>query len=350
MGDQFPIFKIAAVQAAPVFLDREATTEKACQLIREAAAKGARIIGFPEGFIPAHPIWFHFHPSTDKISTQLSVELFKNSVEIPGPQIEQLCQVAKETNAYVVMGVCERNPGTMGTMYNTQVFIGADGSILGKHQKIMPTTGEKLVHAGGYGDTLRTFPTEFGPISGLICGENTNPLAIFALIAEFTRIHIASWPSNFTLISHPMRERMSFTAKAFAEMSKAYVISCCALADERTIKMLQLTNEQEKYFRIPENTGGSLIVAPDSEIIAGPLGNEEAILYAEVDFNLIIKRKLRQDFAGHYNRPDIFQLKINRTVPSIYNKSEEQPDNHKNFQNLLQVNEQFIDDSNDIPQ
>ena len=99
-------------------------------------------------------------------------------------------------------------------MFNTQVFIGADGSILGKHQKIMPTTGEKLVHTGGYGDTLRTFPTEFGPISGLICGENTNPLAIFALIAEYTKIHIASWPSNFTLISRPMRERMSFAAKA----------------------------------------------------------------------------------------------------------------------------------------
>lgn len=347
MGDQFPSFKIAAVQAAPVFLDREATTEKACQLIREAAAKGARIVGFPEGFIPAHPIWFHFHPSTDKISTQLSVALFKNSVEIPGPQIAQLCQVAKETKTYVVMGVCERNTGTMGTMYNTQVFIGADGSVLGKHQKIMPTTGERLVHTGGYGDTLRTFPTEFGPISGLICGENTNPLAIFALVAEFTRIHIASWPSNFTLISHPMRERMSFTAKAFAEMSKAYVISCCALADERTIKMLQLTNDQEKYFHIPENTGGSLIVAPDAEIIAGPLGNEEAILYADVDLNLIIKRKLRQDFAGHYNRPDIFQLKINRTVPSIYNQ-EEQSDDHKDFQNSLKVNQQFTDDSNDI--
>lgn len=140
---------------------------------------------------------------------------------------------------------------------------------------------------------------------------------------------------------------MSFTAKAFAEMSKAYVISCCALADERTIKMLQLTNDQEKYFHIPENTGGSLIVAPDAEIIAGPLGNEEAILYADVDLNLIIKRKLRQDFAGHYNRPDIFQLKINRTVPSIYNQ-EEQSDDHKDFQNSLKVNQQFTDDSNDI--
>ena len=345
MGDQFPVFKVAAVQAAPVFLDREASTDKACQLIREAAANGARIVGFPEGFIPAHPIWFHFHPATDKISTQLSVELFKNAVEIPGQQIKQLCQVAEETKTYIVMGICEKLPGTMGTMYNSQVFIGADGSVLGKHQKIMPTAGEKLVHTGGYGNTMRTFPTEFGPISGLICGENTNPLAIFALIAEYTRIHVASWPSNFTLISHPMRERMSFTAKTFAEMAKAYVISCCALLDERTKEMLQLNKEHEEYFNKPENTGGSLIVAPDTNIIAGPLGNEEAILYAEVDFNLIIKRKLRQDFAGHYNRPDIFQLHINRSVPSIYNRFEEQTDDDNTPQNALDDNTSSVDDS-----
>src|SRR5581483_8907079 len=135
--------RVAAVQAASVFLDREGSTEKACRLIREAGANGARVIGFPEGFIPAHPIWYHHH-------------------------------AARDARAYVMIGVCEKMPNTIGTMFNTQLYIGPDGTIIRKHQKIMPTVGERLVHTGGYGDTFGAFQSEFGPMSGLICGENSN--------------------------------------------------------------------------------------------------------------------------------------------------------------------------------
>jgi len=184
MGDQYPTVKVAAVQAASVFLDREGSTQKACGLIREAGRNGARVIGFPEGFIPAHPVWYHHHPATSAIANRLAMELFKNSVEIPGPEIDQFCAAAREANAYVVMGVCEKIPNTIGTMFNTQVFIGPDGRLLGKHQKLMPTVGERLVHMGGFGDTLTAVQTEFGPMTGLICGENSNPLAVFAMTAE----------------------------------------------------------------------------------------------------------------------------------------------------------------------
>ncbi len=318
MGDRYPTVKVAAVQAASVFLDREGSTAKACRLIREAGANGARVIGFPEGYIPAHPVWYHHHPATAAVSNRLATELFKNSVEIPGPEVEALCAAARDANAYVVMGVCEKLPKTLGTMFNTQVYLGPDGKLLGKHQKIMPTVGERLVHMGGFGDTFGAFQTEFGPMSALICGENSNPLAIFALTAEGTRIHVMSWPNHFPASGDPMRNRVSVDSQAFAQMSKAYVISACGAVDEDMIRKLEAGPEAEKFLRSPDCCGGSVIVSPGSRIIAGPMGAEEGILYAECDLEAGVLAKLRHDFAGHYNRPDIFQLQVNRAAPRIY--------------------------------
>jgi nitrilase len=325
MGDSYGVVKVAAVQAASVFLDREGSTEKACRLIREAGRNGARVIGFPEGFIPAHPVWYHHHPATSAIANKLSVELFKNSVEIPGPEVDALCAAARDANAYVIMGVCEKLPETLGTMFNSQLYIGPDGTLIRKHQKIMPTVGERLVHMGGYGDTFGAFATEFGPVSGLICGENSNPLAVFALTAEGTRIHVMSWPNHFPTSGDPLRNRVSVDSQAFAQMSKAFVISACGVVDERMIEMLACGPEGEKFLRSPDCSGGSVIVAPNSRILAGPMGNEEGILYAECNLELGILTKLRHDFAGHYNRPDIFQLHVNRAAPSLYRVHGEEP-------------------------
>jgi aliphatic nitrilase len=318
MGDSYGTVKVAAVQAASVFLDREGSTEKACRLIREAGKNGARIIGFPEGFIPAHPVWYHHHAATAAIANKLSIELFKNSIEIPGPQTDALCAAARDANAYVMIGVCEKIPNTIGTMFNSQLYIGPDGQIIRKHQKIMPTVGERLVHMGGYGDTFGAFQSEFGPVSGLICGENSNPLAVFALVAEGTRIHVMSWPNHFPTSGDPLRNRVAIDSQAFAQMSKAFVISACGTVDDRMIEMLQAGPEAEKFLRDPNCCGGSLIVDPLSRIIAGPMGAEEDILYADCNLDLGIQMKLRHDFAGHYNRPDIFQVHINRAAPQLY--------------------------------
>jgi nitrilase len=325
VGDAYPTVKAAAVQAASVFLDREASTEKACALIREAGRNGARVIAFPEGFIPAHPVWFHFHAATGRVGTRLSVELFKNAVEIPGPEIEALQAAARDANAYVVVGVCEKTAGTLGTMFNSQVFLGPDGSFLGKHQKLMPTVGERLVHMGGYGDTFGAIDTDFGPMSGLICGENSNPLAVFALTAEQTRVHVMSWPNHFPTISDPLRERVKIDSQAFAQMSKAYVVSACGTIDDRMIEMLELSPADEELIRNPDFCGGSTIVGPDSRVIAGPLGAEEGILYADLDLEVGIKMKLRHDFAGHYNRPDVFQVRVNTRRPELYGKVSDAP-------------------------
>lgn len=318
MGDVYPTVKVAAVQAASVFLDRDGSTEKACRLIEEAGRNGAQVIGFPEGFIPAHPVWFHHHAATGALANRLSVELFKNSVEIPGPHVAALCAAARASHAYVVIGVCEKIPNTIGTMFNTQLYIGPNGTLIRKHQKIMPTVGERLVHTGGHGDTFGAFASEFGPMSGLICGENSNPLAVFALTAEGTRIHVMSWPNHFPASGDPMKNRVTVDSQAFAQMSKAFVISACGTVDERMIEMLEPSAEAERFLRNPDCCGGSVIVAPNSRILAGPIGAEEGILYADCNLELGVLMKLRHDFAGHYNRPDIFQLHVNRTAPQIY--------------------------------
>jgi len=318
MGDAYGVVKVAAVQAASVFLDRERSTEKACRLIREAGRNGARVIGFPEGFIPAHPVWYHHHSATGAISNRLATELFKNAVEIPGRETDALGAAARDANAYAVVGVCEKIPNTFGTMFNTQVYLGPDGALIGKHQKIMPTVGERLVHTGGFGDTFGAFQTEFGPMSGLICGENSNPLAVFALTAEGTRIHVMSWPNHFPVSGDPLRDRVAIDARAFAQMSKAFVIAACGTVDEAMIDRLQAAPDAEKFLRDPDCSGGSCIVAPNSRIITGPMGAEEGILYADCDLDIGIQMKLRHDFAGHYNRPDIFRLHINRAAPKLY--------------------------------
>src|SRR5450759_19766 len=226
MGDIYEPVRVAAVQAASVFLDREGSTEKACRLIREAGAHGARVIGFPEGFIPAHPVWFHHHAATAGISNKLSVELFKNSVEIPSAETEALCAAARDANAYVVIGVCEKLPNTLGTLFNTQLYIGPDGRLIRKHQKIMPTVGERLVHTGGHGDTFGAFATEFGPVSGLICGENSNPLAVFALIAEGTRIHVMSWPNHLSVRRACCRSARAGSPRAAVSSARRSMAAC----------------------------------------------------------------------------------------------------------------------------
>src|SRR5258708_26337529 len=281
MGDVYGTVKVAAVQAASVFLDREGSTEKACRLIREAGAKGARVIGFPEGLIPAHPVWYHHHAATGAVANKLAVELFKNSVEIPGPETDALCAAARDANAYVVVGVCENLPNTTGTLFNSQIYIGPDGRLIRKHQKIMPTVGERIVHMGGYGDTFGAFDSEFGPMSSLICGENSNPLAVFALIAEGTRIHVMSWPNHFPTSGDPLRNRVAIDSQAFAQMSKAFVISACGTVDDHIIETLQAGPEGEKFLLDPNCCGGTLIVEPPAPIIPRPIGPHEHLLYAD---------------------------------------------------------------------
>jgi nitrilase len=322
MGDTYPKVRVAAVQAAPVFLDREGSVEKACRLIREAGAQGARLAGFPEGFIPAHPVWYHFRPATGKESHRLARELVKNSVEVPSAATDALCQAAREADCTVVMGICEKRPGAMGTLYNTQLFIDRHGLIMGKHQKLMPTVGERLVHTGGFGDTLRVFDTEFGKISGLICGENSNPLAVFALAAQGTCIHVASWPNHFSRSEHKMRDVVMFASRSLSYKANCFVLNCCATISEEMVRLLPYVEADRAFLEEADSGGGTCIIGADSMVIAGPLGGEEGILYADIDLEDVVQAKLVHDYAGHYNRPDIFTLTVRTEVPALFERSD----------------------------
>jgi aliphatic nitrilase len=315
MPDEYPTVKAAAVQAAPVFLDREGSLEKAREKILEAGEAGADLTVFPEGFIPGHPLWYHFHGATSDKSNRLATRLFKNAVEVPGDVTEQLADAAANAGTYVTIGVCEKEPDTTGTMYNSQLFFSPDGEMIGKHQKIEPTVGERLVHNQGKRNTFGTVQTSFGPISGLICGENSNPLAAFALAAEQTRVHCMSWPPARMLTT-----RHIVMARAFAQMTKSFVVSANSVVSDRHLELMEI--EANEAYSGPESKGGSIIVAPDMMVVSGPAETDrEAILYADLDLELGVTKKITHDFAGHYNRRDMFQLRVNRDTPHLYTET-----------------------------
>ena len=323
MGDSFPKIRVGVVQAAPVFLERERSTEKAVLFIEEAGQKGVDLLAFPEGFIPVHPVWYHFHPATGKKSLAFATELFKNSVEIPGPTTEALCAASAKANVNIVMGVCEKRPRTTGTMYNTQLFISRQGRILGKHQKLMPTVGERLVHTGGFGDTLRVFDMDIGRVSGLICGENSNPLAIFALAAQGTQIHVASWPNHFSRNEHRMVDAFTFATRSLSYKCSCFVLNACGTISAQMRDVLPYVEEDRAFLSDPENGGGSSIIGANSLIVAGPMsGAKEGLLLAEIDLEDCVRAKLVHDYSGHYNRPDVFSLTVNTRVPEIYRTTE----------------------------
>lgn len=311
MGDNYPRLRLAAVQAAPVWLDRDKTVGKACSLIAEASRGGADIAGFPENFIPGHPVWYYFHAATSRESQEMATALFKNAVEIPSSTTDRLCMAAADAGINVVIGLTEKRPGTTGTLYNTQLFIGRDGRILGRHRKLVPTVGERMVHCPGDAATQGAVQCDFGPVSGLICGENSNPLAIAALSAAYPFVHVASWPNHFIPAWCGMPETSLLASRNVAYMNKCYVISACGTNSAEMQAALPKTEEDAAFLADPSFSGGSVIVDPYGGVVAGPAdGSEECILYAETDPDMMIRGRLVHDFVGHYNRPDIFLLHV----------------------------------------
>jgi nitrilase len=300
-------FRIAAVQAAPIFLNREATVEKACTLISEAGRQEARLIVFPESFIPAYPDWvWAVPPGREKILNQLYAELLAQAVEIPSAATERLGQAAKRARAYVAMGVTERDTeGSGASLYNTLIYFDPQGNILGKHRKLVPTGGERLVWAQGDGSTLQVYDTPYGKIGGLICWENYMPLARYTMYAWGTQIYIAAtWDRGEPWLS---------TLRHIAKEGRVYVVGCC-IAMRRDDIPDQFEFKQKFYSPEREwiNVGDSAIVSPEGDFIAGPVRMKEEILIAEVDPQQMRGPKWILDVAGHYARPDVFELTVNR--------------------------------------
>jgi len=324
MGDELKKIKLAAAQVSSVFLDREATVEKACRFIREAGANGADVIGFPENFIPAHPSWYTFMPASANASLQFARRLFQNAVEIPGPATDALCAACAEAGVTAIVGMCEKRPNTTGTMYATQLFIGSDGNILGKHQKLVATSGERLVLTGGFGDTLTPFNTEFGNVSGLICGENSNPLAVYAILAKNTLVHVCSWPAHFGA-GLKMIDSISAASRGIAYSLSAFVINSTGVVSDEAIEAYAQNDDDRAFLEAERQKGTASIIGPTGVVIAEAETGGDQIIYTDVDLNDVLIPKLFHDFSGHYNRFDIFSVNINRKAPLPLNEEPTPP-------------------------
>lgn len=299
------IIRAAAAQLAPVFLDREATVEKVCSTILEAGKSGAQVLVFPESFIPGYPYWaLALDPlSVRRASTpSFSRRLFEQSVEVPGEATDILCNAAREAGCLAVIGLNERDGGTL---YNTQLFVGATGEILGKRRKLVPTSHERMVWGRGDGRDLMVLPTPFGRLGGLICYEHSNALFRYALQAQGEAIHVANWPGGLPWINGIIDAAI----RHYAFEGQAFVINSTAILTEEIIKTL---GEGGSTDQLAPGGGYSAIVAPGGKFLAGPELDKETILYADLDFDQVIDWKMVVDSSGHYARPDVVRLVLRR--------------------------------------
>lgn len=305
-------FKAAAVQTSPVFLDANATIDKACGLIAEAAKNGATLIAFPETFIPGYPYWSWVLNPVD--ASPWFERYVKASIELPGPEIQRIQESARYHNINVVVGICERSRFGVGTMYNTQVTINSDGKIINRHRKLVPTWAEKLSWASGDGHGLRVSQTSVGPLGGLLCGENTNTLARFSLLAQGEMVHVASYvslpcgPSTYNM-AEAIRTRASahsFEGKIFT------VVSCSTVSDAMVDELSKDHPEVRGLFKRATSDAFSGFIGPDGRVIGEPMIDTEGITYADIDLSACIQPRQMHDITGHYNRFDIFNLRVDR--------------------------------------
>jgi predicted amidohydrolase len=291
---QYAQFRLAAIQACPVYFDREASTEKACHLILEAGKQGATLAAFGESWLPGYP-FFVWHSGTGAVA----IEYLANAVEIPSATTDRLCEAARQADIDVVIGVAERDVQTQGTVYCTLLFIGGDGAILGRHRKLKPTHRERTAWGEGDGSSLKVYDRPYAKISGLNCWEHNMVLPGYVLMSQGTQVHIAAWPGNST-------SRHLFLSRAFASQAGAYVIDVGAILSADRV------SDAYKDW-VSDYSGESCIIDPRGEVIAGPAEGEE-ILIADGSVEHILKAKSYCDVAGHYSRPDVFQLRVNRTT------------------------------------
>lgn len=302
-------FTMAAIQAAPVYFDLDASTDKACRLINEAGAKGADMAAFGETWLPGYP-FFAWTSSFDESFWEASAEYLACALEIPSPTTDRLCEAAADAGVDVVIGVVERDRDTQGTVYCTLLFISREGTILGRHRKLKPTHRERTLWGEGDGSNLIVHERPYGRLSGLACWEHNMVLPGYVLMAEGTQIHVAAWPGSEGEAPAPPRSvwsRQLLLSRAFASQAGAYVVLAAGLCSPDVVP--------ERYREWAYvNTGDSCIIDPRGEIIAGP-AEGETILMATGSTEQLFAAKAACDVAGHYSRPDLFRLSVNRATP-----------------------------------
>ena len=299
--------KLAIVQKAPVFLDKEKTIAKAVEAIHEAAAEDSDLIIFTETFIPGYPTWiWRLRPGGDfGLSEELHERLLSSAVLMESNDLGPLYEAARQHNVTIVCGIEERDSQlSRSTLYNSVVVIGADGSLLNKHRKLMPTNPERMVWGFGDATGLKAVETPAGRISTLLCWENFMPLARYALYAQGVEIYIAP--------TYDSGDNWIGSLQHIAREGRCWVVGCGNLIRASDLPE-DLPGKDTLYPDADEwvNPGDSIVIAPDGEIVAGPMHKETGILYCEIDLEKVRIAKRALDVTGHYSRPDIFKLHVN---------------------------------------
>jgi nitrilase len=297
---------LGAIQAAPVYFDREASCAKACELILKAGRLGCDLAAFGETWLPGYP--FHVYgPFDTDLWWEASALYLDQAVEVPSPTTDALCKAAAQAGIDVVVGIAERDASTQGSVYCTQLFISHSGELLGKHRKLKPTMHERLSWAEGDGTDLLVYQRPYGRLSGLNCWEHQMVLPGYVLMAQGTQFHVAAWPGDEwpkpPVPPKCLYSRQHLLARAFAAQGACYVISVAGLMTRRDIP----ERFAPLYFDI---LGDSVIIDPRGEIVAGPVHGSEEIIMTQASLSLVRAAKVATDVAGHYSRKDVFDLTV----------------------------------------
>ena len=312
--------RVAAVQAAYVLMDRQATIDRVAELTAGAAAKGAQLVVYPEAFVPGTPIWIDTQPIWDGDEEWFGL-LAENAVVVPSPATEQLGSIAREHGVWLAIGVQEREPHG-GTIYNTVLYFAPDGTLVDKHRKLVPTGSERTIWGMGDGSTLRTVETPFGRIGGLICWENYMPLVRFHLYAQGVDVWLAptlatgdAWVAT---MQHLARENRMFVIGVNPVL---HVDQIPAGFPHRDRLVPPALVEKDGPWIEPGNT---VIVGPNGAILAGPVREREETLVVDLDLSLVPSSRRFMDPVGHYNRPDIFRLHVDTSArPPVVEMTDE---------------------------
>jgi aliphatic nitrilase len=325
---EYPKFKACSAHVAPIFLDAKATVEKACALIAEAARNGARLIAFPESYVPGFPVWAGVQAPIN--NHEFFKRLASESILVPGPETQQLCEAAREHSITVSIGISERTEVSVGCLWNSNLLIGANGAILNHHRKLMPTYYEKLIWASGDGAGLRVNDTPVGKVGMLICGENTNPLARYTLIAQGEQVHVSSYPPIWPTrpSNQPGRYDLAaairIRAGAHSFEGKVFNVVSSAFFDRATLEALRDLDRGARDTLEQSPQAVSMVIGPSGEVISDTLCEAEGLLYQDIDVAQCVEPKQFHDVVGYYNRFDVFDLNVTRKrlAPIAFNDSE----------------------------
>jgi aliphatic nitrilase len=315
---RYPACKVAAAHVAPVFLDTGRSVEKACSVIAEAAGHGARLVAFPESFLPGFPVWAALEAPIR--THELFKRLAASAVETDGPELARVREAARRHGIVVSIGFTEGTRVSVGCLWNANALVGADGTLLNRHRKLVPTWYEKLVWAQGDGSGLRVCATELGRIGMLICGENTNPLARFALMAEGEQVHVSSYPPAWPTRppggpgNYDLAQAIRIRAGAHAFEAKVFNVVASSCVDSTLRHAVEGALGREPLRILDESPRGiSVVIGPDGTALGDALCRDEGILYADIDLAQCVEPKQFHDVVGSYNRFDIFTLSVDRS-------------------------------------